>query len=133
MDVLLPLLERNGYRLTGSSHQGQYISIVLKQEIEQIKEELQSWTKVLGTTQNFPMFLLFSSGKADLTQNMLLNRTRVEKVECPNTFVQDCSYAWGCWLDEGHFSHFTRITNFTINSKNISQHKLNCTVVCSLL
>jgi hypothetical protein len=40
MDVLLPLLERNGYRLTGSSHQGQYISIVLKQEIDQIKEEL---------------------------------------------------------------------------------------------
>jgi hypothetical protein len=36
---------------------------------------LQSWTKVLGTTQNFPMFLLFSSGKADLTQNMVLNRT----------------------------------------------------------
>ena len=67
--MLLPLLERNGYRLTGSSHQGQYISIVLKQEIDQIKEELAM------------------PGNAGLT----------------------------------------------INSKNISQHKLNCTVVCSLL
>ena len=40
MDMLRPLKEKNGYRLTGSTHQGQHISIVLKQEIEQIKEEL---------------------------------------------------------------------------------------------
>lgn len=40
IDALRPLLEKNGYRLTGSTHQGQYISSVLKHEIEQIKEEL---------------------------------------------------------------------------------------------
>ena len=39
IDMLRPLLENNGYRFTGSIHQRQYI-IVLKQEIEQIKEEL---------------------------------------------------------------------------------------------
>ena len=40
IDMLRPLLEKNGYRFTGSTNQGQYISIVLKQEIEQIKEAL---------------------------------------------------------------------------------------------
>lgn len=38
--MLRPLLEKNGYRLTESTHQGQYISIVLRRKIEQIKEEL---------------------------------------------------------------------------------------------
>ena len=38
-DMLRSLLEKNGYRLTGSSNLGQYVSMALKQEIEQIKEE----------------------------------------------------------------------------------------------
>ena len=40
-DVLRSLLEKNGYRLTGSSNLGQYVSMALKQEIEQIKQELK--------------------------------------------------------------------------------------------
>ena len=40
-DMLLSLLEKNGYRLTGSSHLGQYVSMAFKQEIEQIKQELE--------------------------------------------------------------------------------------------
>ena len=38
-DMLRSLLEKNGYRLTGSSNLGQYVSMALKQEIEQIKQE----------------------------------------------------------------------------------------------
>ena len=38
-DVLRCLLEKNRYRLTGSSNLGQYVSMALKQEIEQIKQE----------------------------------------------------------------------------------------------
>ena len=34
-DMLRSLSEKNGYRLTGSSNLGQYVSIALKQEIEQ--------------------------------------------------------------------------------------------------
>ena len=34
-------LGKNGYRLTGSSNLGQYVSMALKQEIEQIKQELE--------------------------------------------------------------------------------------------
>ena len=41
IDMLLSLLEKNSYRLTGSSHLGQYISMALKQEIERIKQELE--------------------------------------------------------------------------------------------
>ena len=40
-DVLRCLLEKNRYRLTGSSNLGQYVSMALKQEIEQIKQELE--------------------------------------------------------------------------------------------
>ena len=40
-DMLPSLLEKNGYRLTGSSNLGQYVSMALKQEIEQIKQELE--------------------------------------------------------------------------------------------
>ena len=40
-DMLRSLLEKNGYRLTGSSNLGQYVSMALKQEIEQIKQELE--------------------------------------------------------------------------------------------
>ncbi|PFX14310.1 DNA-directed primase/polymerase protein [Stylophora pistillata] len=40
-DMLRSLLEKNGYRLTGSSNLGQYVSMALKQEIEQIKHELE--------------------------------------------------------------------------------------------
>ena len=39
-DMLRSLLEKNGY-LTGSSNLGQYVSMALKQEIEQIKQELE--------------------------------------------------------------------------------------------
>ena len=40
-DMLWSLLEKNGYRLTGSSSLGEYVSMALKQEIEQIKQELE--------------------------------------------------------------------------------------------
>ena len=40
-DVLWCLLEKNRYRLTGSSNLGQYVSMALKQEIEQIRQELE--------------------------------------------------------------------------------------------
>ena len=40
-DMLRSLAEKNGYRLTGSSNLGQYVSMALKQEIEQIKQELE--------------------------------------------------------------------------------------------
>ena len=40
-DMLRSLLEKNGYRLTGSSNLGQYVSMALKQEIEQNKQELE--------------------------------------------------------------------------------------------
>ena len=39
---LCPLLEKNGYRLTGSSNLGQYISLIFKQETERIKHEISS-------------------------------------------------------------------------------------------
>ena len=41
IDMLRSLLEKNSYRLTGSSHLGQYVSMALKQEIERIKQELK--------------------------------------------------------------------------------------------
>ena len=41
IDMLRSLLEKNSYRLTGSSHLGQYVSMALKQEIERIKQELE--------------------------------------------------------------------------------------------
>ena len=41
IDMLRTLLEKNSYRLTGSSHLGQYVSMALKQEIELIKQELE--------------------------------------------------------------------------------------------
>ena len=34
IDMLRPLLKKNGYRLTGSSNLGQYISLIFKQETE---------------------------------------------------------------------------------------------------
>ena len=34
-------MSKNGYRLTGSSNLGQYVSMALKQEIKQIKQELE--------------------------------------------------------------------------------------------
>ena len=40
IDMLQSLLEKNSYRLTGSSQLGQYISMALKQEIERNKQEL---------------------------------------------------------------------------------------------
>ena len=40
IDMLRSLLEENGQRLTASAHLGQYISIVFKQEVERIKNEL---------------------------------------------------------------------------------------------
>ena len=40
IDMLRYLLEKNGQRLTASAHLGQYISIVFKQEVERIKNEL---------------------------------------------------------------------------------------------
>ena len=40
IDMMQSLLEKNSYRLTGSSQLGQYISMALKQEIEQNKKEL---------------------------------------------------------------------------------------------
>ena len=39
--MLQSRLEENGYRLTGSSHLGQYVAMALKQEIERIKQELE--------------------------------------------------------------------------------------------
>ena len=39
--MLRSLLEKNSYRLTGSSHLRQYVSMTLKQEIERIKHELE--------------------------------------------------------------------------------------------
>ena len=39
--MLRSLLEKNGYRLTGSSNLRQYVSMALKQEIEQIKQQLE--------------------------------------------------------------------------------------------
>ena len=41
IDMLRSLLEKNAYRLTGSSNLGQYVSMALKQEIEKIKQELE--------------------------------------------------------------------------------------------
>ena len=41
IDMLRSLLEKNGYRLTASSHVGQYVSMALKQEIERINQELE--------------------------------------------------------------------------------------------
>ena len=41
IDMLRSLLEKNSYRLTGSSHLRQYVSMALKQEIERIKQELE--------------------------------------------------------------------------------------------
>ena len=41
IDMLRSLSEKNSYRLTGSSHLGQYVSMALKQEIERIKQELE--------------------------------------------------------------------------------------------
>ena len=41
IDMLRSLLGNNSYRLTGSSHLGQYVSMALKQEIERIKQELE--------------------------------------------------------------------------------------------
>ena len=41
IDMLRSLLEKNSYRLTASSHLGQYVSMALKQEIERIKQELE--------------------------------------------------------------------------------------------
>ena len=41
IDMLRSMLEKNSYRLTGSSHLGQYVSMALKQEIELIKQELE--------------------------------------------------------------------------------------------
>jgi len=41
IDMLRSLLEKNGYRLTGSSHLGQYVSMALKQKTERIKQELE--------------------------------------------------------------------------------------------
>ena len=35
----LDMLGKNGYRITGSSHLGHYVSIDLKQEIERIEQE----------------------------------------------------------------------------------------------
>ena len=49
-DMLRSLLEKNGYRLTGSSNLGQYVSMALKQEIEQIKQELEMPGQVGMTT-----------------------------------------------------------------------------------
>ena len=46
-DMLRSLLEKNGHRLTGSSNLGQYVSMALKQEIEQIKQELEARTSWL--------------------------------------------------------------------------------------
>ena len=40
IDMLRSPLEKNGQRLTASAHLGQYISIVFKQEVERIKNEL---------------------------------------------------------------------------------------------
>ena len=40
IDMLRYLLEKNGQRLTASAHLGQYISIVFKQGVERIKNEL---------------------------------------------------------------------------------------------
>ncbi|CAB4040917.1 DNA-directed primase polymerase, partial [Paramuricea clavata] len=42
VDKLRPLLEKNGYRLTGSSNLGQYISLTFKQETERIKQEISA-------------------------------------------------------------------------------------------
>ncbi|KAK2547641.1 hypothetical protein P5673_032338 [Acropora cervicornis] len=39
--MLRSLLDKNGYRLIGSSNLGQYVSMALIQEIEQIKKELE--------------------------------------------------------------------------------------------
>ena len=41
IDMLWSLLEKNSYRLIGSSHLRQYVSMALKQEIERIKQELK--------------------------------------------------------------------------------------------
>ena len=40
INMLRSLLEKNGQCLTASAHLGQYISIVFKQEVERIKNEL---------------------------------------------------------------------------------------------
>ena len=40
IDTLRPLEEKNGYRLTGCSNLGQYISLIFKQEMERLKREL---------------------------------------------------------------------------------------------
>ena len=40
IDTLRSMLEKKSYRLTGSSHLGQYVSTALKQGIGRIKQEL---------------------------------------------------------------------------------------------
>ena len=53
IDMLRSLLEKNSYRLTGSSHLRQYVSMALKQEIERIKQELERDLSVIfdGSTR----------------------------------------------------------------------------------
>ena len=50
IDMLRSLLEKNSYRLTGSSHLRQYVSMALKQEIERIKQELEIPSQVSMTS-----------------------------------------------------------------------------------
>ena len=49
IDALRPLLEKNGYRLNGSSNLGQYISLIFKQGTERVKQELSSPGSADGT------------------------------------------------------------------------------------
>ena len=58
-DMLRSLLEKNGYRLTGSSNLGLYVSMALKQEIEQIKQELEMPEQV-GLTRDISV--IFDGG-----------------------------------------------------------------------
>ena len=50
------LFRENGYRLTGSSNLRQYVSMALKQEIEQIKQELEMPGQV-GLTRDISVIL----------------------------------------------------------------------------
>ena len=54
IDMLRSLLEKNGQRLTASAHLGQYISIVSKQEVGRIKNEL-TFPCQTGMTRNVAM------------------------------------------------------------------------------
>ncbi|KAK3725261.1 hypothetical protein QZH41_001278 [Actinostola sp. cb2023] len=56
IDMLRSLLEKNGYRLTGSSNLGQYVSMALKQEIERIKQELEMPGQVGMTRDIYVIF-----------------------------------------------------------------------------